>query len=94
VPNVLNMMARTAIVILSLTAMGTAHARAINYNCHYVHPGYAGPVPSPNARDGGPGLQSAVRVTTVAIGGAVTAGQLNPVVAIDSAVTDDERLSD
>jgi hypothetical protein len=92
--NVLNMTARTAIIILSLTAMGTAHVRAVNYNHHYVHPGYTGPAPSSDARGGGPCLQSAVKVTTVAIGGAVTAGQLNLAVAIDSAVTDDERLND
>jgi hypothetical protein len=35
-----------AIIILDLAAMGTAHARAINYHQHYVHPGYAGPVTS------------------------------------------------
>jgi hypothetical protein len=34
--------AATAIVTLGLAAMGTAQARAINYQHHHFHPGYAG----------------------------------------------------
>jgi hypothetical protein len=43
-----------AVIVLSLAAMGTAQARAINHNhYHYVHPGYAGPAASSADARGG-----------------------------------------
>jgi hypothetical protein len=47
---ILNTTARAAIVALSLSAMGVAQGRPINYQ-HHFHAGYAGPVYSKAPRE-------------------------------------------